>query len=120
MRAATPQGTIAYESPLRTHAKMGKVNHCDWYGVAVMEHVVDFVLAVKGLRESEFTAEDALMSDMMELGARESVLQEGRRIRLPLEGDLEADALERERQKREFGVDPLDVEGMLSVSFPKP
>jgi len=120
LHADTPTGRIEYVSPLRTHVKCGKVNSRDWYGVAVMEHVVDFVLAVKGLRKSEFTGEDALMSEMMEIGAHESNLQEGRRIKLPLEGDLESDARTREAQKKQFGVDPLDVEAMLSVSFPRP
>ena len=120
MHADTPQGRIAYESPLRTHVKCGKVSHRDWYGVAVMDHVVDFVLAVRGQRDSEFTDADALMSDMMEIGARESALQEGRRIRLPVAGDLESDALERARQRQQFGVDPLDVEAMLALSFPRP
>ena len=120
LHADTPQGRIEYASPLRTHVKCGKVNYRDWYGVAVMDHVVDFVLSVRGLRESEFTDEDALMSDMMEIGAHESILQEGRRITLPIEGDLETDALTRERERKQFGVDPLDVEAMLAVSFPKP
>jgi len=120
MHADTPNGRIEYLSPLRTHVKCGKVNARDWYGVAVMEHVVDFVLAVRGLQPSEFTDEDALMSAMMEIGAHESALQAGRRVTLPLEGNLEADALTREQQRKEFGVDPLDVEAMLAVSFPRP
>jgi hypothetical protein len=120
MHADTPTGRIEYVSPLTSHAKMGKVNQRDWYGVAVMEHVVDFALAVRGLRDSEFTDEDALMSDMMEVGAHESALQEGRRIKLPIEGDLEADAMTLEAQKKQFGCDPLDVDAMLSVSFPRP
>jgi len=118
--ADTPQGPIEYLSPLRGHTRFGKVAGRDWYGVAVMEHVVDFALAVRGLRDSEFTDEDALMSAMMEAAAQESALQEGRRIALPLEGDLEADAVTREQQRKEFGVDPLDVEAMLAVSFPRP
>ncbi len=120
LHADTPSGRLEYLSPLRTHVKCGKVNQRDWYGVAVMEHVVDFVLAVRGLRNSEFTDEDALMSDMMEIGAHESALHEGRRIRLPIAGDLESDACEREKQRQQLGVDPLDVEAMLAVSFPKP
>ncbi len=120
MHADTSQGTISFESMVRGHAKVGLIYGQRWYGVAVMEHVVDFALAVRGLRTSEFTEEDALMSQMMEIGARESVLQEGRRIRLPIEGDLEADALTREREREQFGCDPLDVEAMLAVSFPKP
>lgn len=118
--ADTPTGRITYESPLRDFAKFGKVSERTWYGVAVMDHVVDFALAVRGLRASEFTDEDALMSDMMEIGARESALQEGRRIKLPVEGDLEADAIERNLQREIFGVDPMDVEAMLAVSFPRP
>ena len=120
LHADTPTGRIEYVSPLMAHAKCGKVNQRDWYGVAVMDHVVDFVLAVRGLRHSEFTDEDALMSDMMEIGAHESSLQEGRRIRLPIEGDLESDAIVREQQRKQVGCDPLDVEAMLSVSFPRP
>ena len=120
MHADTPTARIAYESPLRPYIKFGKVAGRDWYGVAVMDHVVDFVLAVRGLHKSEFTDEDALMSDMMEVGAHESALQEGRRIRLPLEGDLEADALELGRLAEKYGVDPLDVEAMLSISYPRP
>ena len=59
MHADTPTGRIEYVSPLMTHVKCGKVNSRDWYGVAVMEHIVDFALAVKGLRDSEFRAEPA-------------------------------------------------------------
>jgi hypothetical protein len=126
--ADTPTGRIAYESPLaafgvgvQTFQTTGRQHpQPHWYGLAVMDHIVDFALAVKGLRDSEFTAEDALMSEMMEIGAHESNLQEGRRIKLPIVGDLESDAREREKQRKQFGVDPLDVEAMLSVSFPRP
>jgi len=120
MHADTPQGRIAFESMVRGHTKIGLIYGQRWYGVAVMEHIVDFALAVQGLRASEFTDADALMSQMMEIGVRESVLQEGRRIRLPIEGELESDARTRERERQQFGCDPLDVEAMLAVSFPKP
>ena len=120
VHADTPSGRIEYVSPLRTAVKVGKKNVGDWYyGVAVMDHMVDFALAVRGLRDSEFTDEDALMSEMMEIGARESARQGGRQIKLPIEGDLESDAVEREKQKQRFGCDPLDVEAMLAVSFPR-
>ena len=121
MHADAPTGRIEYVNPLAACITGGKDSGFpNWYNVAVMDHLVDFALAVKGLRDSEFTAEDALMSEMMEIGARESNLQEGRRIRLPIEGDLESDAIEREKQRNQFGCDPLDVEAMLAVSFPKP
>jgi len=72
---------------------------------------------VRGLRESEFTDEDAMMSLMMDVGARESVQKDGKRIELPLTGELESDARVREAQKAQFGVDPMDVEGMLAISY---
>jgi glycosyltransferase involved in cell wall biosynthesis len=43
------------------------------------------------------------------------MLQEGRRIRLPIEGDLEADALTRKALQARYGVDPLDVEAIASA-----
>ncbi len=116
--AETPEGRIEYKNPLRTGC--GGINGNWSYGIAIMDHCVDFALAVRGRRDSEFTDEDAMMSLMMDIGARESDLQEGRRIRLPLEGDLEADALERDKQKNEYGVDPFDIEGMLAIAYPKP
>jgi hypothetical protein len=118
--ADTSAGRIEYVNPHRCGRKVGGKHHDSWYGIAIMDHCIDFVLAVRGMRDSEFTDDDAMMSLMMEIGAKESVLQEGKRIHLPLEGELEADFIERERQKSEYGVDPFDVEGMLAMSFPKP
>ena len=60
------------------------------------------------------------MSLMMEVGAKESAINEGKRITLPLKEDTEADARPRENLKREYGVDPMDVEAMLAISYPKP
>ena len=85
-----------------------------------MDHLVDFALAVRGMRKSEFDDHDALMSLMVELASRQSASEGGRRVALPLEGDIEADAIERQRQKELYGVDPMDVEAMLSVRFPPP
>lgn len=113
-----PNGRVEYVNPFRPAERVPHVN--DWYGSPVMDHVVDFVLAVRGLRESEFDEEDALMSLMMEVGARQSALNEGKRVRLPLDGETESERIARENLKERFGVDPLDVEGMLRISYPKP
>ena len=66
-----------------------------------MSHIIDFALAVRGLRKSEFDEADAMMSLMMELGAGESALNEGRRIKLPLEAELEVERQIREAQKKQ-------------------
>ena len=117
--ADTPLGRIEYVNPMRPTG-LGKVNNSVWYHAAIMDHVTDFALTVRGLVKGEFDEQDALASHMMEVAARESALQDGRRIALPLEGECEADAVIRQGLRREFGVDPLDVEAMLSVSFPRP
>ena len=83
---------------------------------AIADHVVDFAAAVKGLRNSEFSPEDGLMSQMMTVGARESALQDGKRIALPIEGDLEVDAIIRGQLRETLGADPMDVEAMLALS----
>ena len=90
------------------------------YGSAITDHIVDFALAVRGLRDSEFDEQDAMMSLMMEVGARESALKDGKRISLPLKGESEMDHTIREDLKKQLGVDPMDVEAMLSVTSLKP
>ncbi len=116
--ADTPAGCIEYVNPFRP---VEFAHHAEgWYSAAIMDHISDFALAVRGLRPSEFTDQDALMSEMMEIGAHESALNEGKRVKLPLQGDIEADALTREALKQKYGVDPLDVEAMLAISYPRP
>ena len=62
------------------------------------------------------------MAMMMEVATRESALQDGRRLSLPLpsEGELESEARLRAEEKQRYGVDPLDIEGMLAISYPRP
>ena len=116
--AETSKGILEYVNPYRPIER--SVHFLDEYGSAIMAHIIDFALAIRGLKKSVFDEHDAMMSLMMEIGARESVLQEGRRVALPLDGDLEADQRMRAGIRTKLGVDPLDVEGMLSISYPKP
>ena len=113
-----PTGRVEYindHRPGRT-----AYNSREYYGAAVMGHLVDFAETVRGVRTSEYTDEDALMAMMMEVATRESAMNGGLRLDLPLEGDLESEALLRAEQRREYGVDPLDIEGMMSIKYPQP
>ena len=60
------------------------------------------------------------MAMMMEVATRESASQEGRRLSLPLDGDLESEAALRAELTQLYGVDPLDIEGMLAISHARP
>lgn len=109
---------VEYENPFRPEEIPQHAS--DWYGCAVMDHLADFAGAVRGVRASEFDEDDALMSMMMEVGAKESALREGARVRLPMEGEPESEQRIHARLRQQFGVDPLDIEGMLAISYPKP
>ena len=113
-----PTGRIDYCNPHRLGANA--YHRRNYYSAAVISHIVDFAETIRGLRESEYTDEDALMAMMMEVATRESALQEGRRLSLPLEGELESEVRLRAEEKAKYGVDPMDIEGMLAISYPRP
>jgi predicted dehydrogenase len=115
----TPSGVIEHVTPF-----------CSTVGAAtgespavltgVMGHVIDFVQAVCGMSPGEFSSADAVMSQAMEVAADESARQGGKQI-VPADlGDTESDHQSLREQQDRFGVDPLDVEAMLSISFPRP
>jgi len=113
-----PIGRIEYLNPY--HPDVPTLNAYPFYLACIMDHIVDFALAVRGEAQSEYTDEDALVSLMMEVGSRESILRGGQRLDLPLSGDLESEEKRRKALQQMLGVDPLDIEAMLGVSFLRP
>lgn len=114
----TPEGTIAFASAIR--ATRPPFPDRPTYHAPVMGHVIDFANAIRGVADSEFDDDDALTALAMDRGALESALRGGVELALPLDGDLEVDAIEEDRIRRTFGVDPYDVEAMLAISYPRP
>ena len=118
-----PSGRVEWVNPYSPQVGLepGHVYyHRDYYGAAVMDLVVDFARAVRGIAASEYTDEDAVAAMMMEVGTRESVLRDGGRVALPLTGDLESEQLARDQLRAKLGVDPLDIEAVMEISFPRP
>lgn len=118
-----PSGRVEWVNPFspKVGLEPGHVyHHRDYYGAAVMDHIVDFARAVRGVAPSEYTDEAAVTAMMMEVGARESVLRDGARVTLPLAEDLESEQLVREQLRAKLGVDPLDIEAVMEISFPRP
>lgn len=118
VRASIPDGEINYHNPIIM--KNSGDHYFKEYGVCVAGHLVDFALAIRKLKKSEFGTQNALMSMMMEVAARESVLQNGARINLSLEGDLESDALMMAQMRETYGFDPMDIDAMMSLKLGKP
>ena len=118
IRAFTPEGMIDYKNPIQIGVK--SENYYPEYGIAVAGHMIDFALQIRGLADSEFDDEDAYMSMMIEMCARESALHDGQHIQLPYEGELEIDSLIMKKMREEYGRDPLDVEAMMAYIHQKP
>ena len=118
IRAAIPGGCIDYANPLVMHNSGD--HYFKEYGVCVAGHLVDFALRIRGLKDSEFDEQKALMSMMMEVAARESVLQNGARIPLPLPEEVASDQLQLQQLKTQLGVDPMDVEAVMALTLGKP
>jgi predicted dehydrogenase len=113
-----PQGKISYVNPFYALADNG--DDClDYYHAAVAEHVLEFAATIRGEAQAQFTDEDALMSMMMSVAIEESLARDGARIALPLTGELEVEQRARQAFRDRFGVDALDVEGMLDRSLPR-
>jgi hypothetical protein len=116
-----PIGRIEYVNPYQMTPDTN-VNHAhrNYYSVAIVDHIVDFAKAVRGLAQSEYTDQDALMAMEMEVGVRESALRNGELLTLPLDGDLASEEKMRAALREKHGVDPLDIEGMIGVKVPRP
>lgn len=118
VHAHVPGRVIDYSNPLVM--KNSGAHYFKEYGVCVGGHLVDFALKIRGLKEMEFNAQDALMSMTMEVAARESVLREGQRVMLPLTGQVDSDALTLKSLREQLGVDPMDIDAMLRLRHGKP
>jgi hypothetical protein len=118
VRARGKSFTVEFENSLAWRTR--HLSDGPWDIASVIETLVDFVLAVRKVRPCEVSAKDAGMCVEMEMGARESMLRGGMRIKLPIDDDLEAESIERERLRGLYGVDPLDVEGVVDVIVPRP
>jgi len=114
-----PVGHLEYANPFFHLKPTPQFESRPWYQIPVAEHVGDFALAVRGLRPSEFDEQDAMMSLMTEVAAHESELNDGARITLPLDGEPAAERAAVANLRKQYGVDPMDVEAMLAISYPK-
>ena len=113
----TSAGRVEYVNPFRSDAYVQARKD---YGASLMSHIADFALDVRGVQKGEFDEEDALMSLAMSLACTLSESEEGRRIALPLADEDAADAPARQSLQTEYGIDPMDVEGMMSVNYARP
>ncbi len=116
--ADTPQGRIEYINPFVPQKTCKHIN-LPFYGCAIMDELIDFALAVRGVKEFEYSAQDAMMSLVIELACEESAAQQGKRIDIGADMNFDVEAKAEERLRQEYGADPYDVENMLRISYPR-
>ncbi|MEZ4681086.1 MAG: hypothetical protein R2932_43425 [Caldilineaceae bacterium] len=113
-----PTGRVEYLNPFY-HPVDSAVDAIDYYHAATAELIVEFAQTVRGETTLEYSMDDAYMVQMMNAAVRESLVQHGVKLALPLAEELESQAQLHAALKAKTGVDPLDVEGMLDYAAPR-
>jgi predicted dehydrogenase len=113
-----PTGRVSYINPFYRPVEEA-ADVLDYYHAATAELVLEFAQAIRGETTLEYTPEDAYASLMMGVATRESILRNGAKVALPLEGDVEVEEQTLAALKARTGIDPLDVEGMLGYVAPR-
>lgn len=116
--ADTPEGIIEYINPFVPVHTCEHINK-PFYGCAVMDEMIDFALAVRGVRPFEFSPHDAMMSLTMELAADESVKNDGQKIKIGGRTRFETEETIENKLTSLYNCDPYDTEAMLAISYPR-
>ncbi len=110
-----PIGKLEYVNPFYGPVHE-PTNMLDYYHASVAEHVLEFARVIRGEGVSEYTDEDAIMAMTMDVATRESILREGARVKLPLQGRLESEERTLASLRAKYGVDPMDAEAMMEIA----
>ncbi len=113
-----PTGRVEYINPFYRPVEEA-ADAIDYYHAATAELILEFAQAIRGEATYEYSVEDAYMVQMMNAAARESLLQNGAKVTLPLDTEIESEAQLHAALKAKTGIDPLDVEGMLDYAAPR-
>lgn len=113
-----PTGRVEYVNPFYRPAEEA-ADAIDYYHAATAELILEFAQTIRGEATLEYSPDDAYMVQMMNAAARESLLQNGARIALPLDTEIDSEVQLHAALKAKTGIDPLDVEGMLDYAAPR-
>lgn len=113
-----PTGRVEYLNPFYRPVEEA-ADAIDYYHAATAELILEFAQAIRCEATLEYSLDDAYMVQMMNAAARESLLQNGAKVALPLATEIESEAQLHAAFKAKTGIDPLDVEGMLDYAAPR-
>ena len=113
-----PSGRVEYINPFYRPAEEA-ADAIDYYHAATAELILEFAQAIRKERTLEYSPEDGYMAIMMNVAGRESLLREGAKVKLPLQGELASEQQLHAALQAKTGLDPLDVEGMLDYAAPR-
>ncbi len=106
-------GMLQHVNPLRT--AIAPAHPPAEYAAAIMGVLVDFALAIRQLRASEFDAHTALDVMTTEAALRASAQRDGQRLQLPLAAPLESEIQLTQQLGRMYNTDIHDLEQMLDL-----
>jgi len=110
-----PSGLVEYVNEFYRPYERAS-DYIDFYHAATAEALLEFGGVIRGECPSGFTSHDAVMSMMMDVAIRESMLAGGVQISLPLTGWLPSEEQIRGELRTALGVDPMDIGAMLDLS----
>jgi predicted dehydrogenase len=113
-----PTGRVEYVNPFYRPLEDASAM-IDYYHAGTAEALLQFGDAIRNGTPLEYDTRKAFAVMSMNVAARESALQDGRRISLPLPEGVEAEQQLDEAFRLRTGRDPLDVEGMLDYAAPR-
>lgn len=108
-----PDGERSYENPTATRGLLN--NYLSSTALACLE----FATTLRTGAPLSYPAAAAFESSAIDAAAALSLEREGARVRLPLEEGPAHDREVLDALRSKLGIDPMDVEAMLDVAFPK-
>jgi len=113
LRCRLPGRTVEYDNPMLEYGLT------DGYLSSVAASLMDFHAQVRQHAEPEFGLEQAVASAEMESAFARSVELGGGRVELPFAEETQAERAALAAVRSQYGVDPMDVDAMIDVAFPK-
>jgi hypothetical protein len=113
-----PSGRVEYQNPFY-HPLDDAAAMIDYYHAGTAEAILQFADAIRDGAPLEYDNRKALSVMSMNVAARQSALEDGRRVSLPLPAGMEAERQLDDQYREKTGFEPLDVDAMLDHAAPR-
>lgn len=113
LRCRLPDRMLEYANPMLEYGI------AEGYLSAVAQGLMDFYRQVREGAAAGFSVPMAVASSEMEAAFAHSARLGGARVGLPFDGEDQAEQATLASLRERYGVDPMDVDAMIDVAFPR-